>query len=176
MMLKLSLAAVALSASMYAGNLSFESGAIKAHTEVFGDNTIDPVTKKATSHLSMDTNPTTLKGSIEISMSDLYSDNKKRDEHMQEAVESSLFPKAVFEVKEVVAKSGDNYTLKGTMTLHGVSKAMSFEGTIAEAGGKVRIQATSSMKLSDFGIKPIKMMFLTVRDQIDLNVDVSLKR
>ncbi len=176
MMLKLSLAAVALSASMYAGNLSFESGAIKAHTEVFGDNTIDPVTKKATSHLSMDTNPTTLKGSIEISMSDLYSDNKKRDEHMQEAVESSLFPKAVFEVKDVVAKSGDSYTLKGTMTLHGVSKAMSFDGTIAEAGGKVRIQATSSMKLSDFGIKPIKMMFLTVRDQIDLNVDVSLKR
>lgn len=176
MMLKVSLAAIALSASMYAGNLSFESGAIKAHTEVFGDNTIDPVTKKATSHLSMDTNPTTLKGSIEISMNDLYSDNKKRDEHMQEAVESSLFPKAVFEVKDVVAKSGDNYTLKGAMTLHGVSKAMSFEGTITEAGGKVRIQATSSIKLSDFGIKPIKMMFLTVRDQVDLNVDVSLKR
>lgn len=176
MMLKLSLAAVALTASVYAGNLSYESGTIKAHTEVFGDSSIDPVAKKATSHLSMESTPSTLKGSIDVSMGDLFSDNKKRDEHMQEALESSLFPKAVFEVKEVVAKGGDNYTLKGAMNLHGVSKAMSFEGTITEEGSKVHIKAASVMKMSDFGIKPIKLMFLTVRDQVNLSVDVVLKR
>lgn len=176
MMLKVSLAAVVLTASVYAGNLSFESGTIKAHTEVFGDNTIDPFTKKATSHLSMDAKADSLKGSIEIAMSDLYSDNKKRDEHMQESIESSLFPKAVFDVKEVASKGGDNYTLKGVMTLHGVSKPLVFEGTITEEANKVRIKATGGLKMSDFGIKPIKMMFLTVRDQVDLSVDVSLKR
>lgn len=176
MMFKLSLAAVALTASVYAGNLSYDSGVIKAHTEVFGDNTIDPFTKKATSHLTMESAPATLKGSIEISMNDLISDNKKRDEHMQEALESSVFPKAVFDVKEVVSKGGDAYTLKGTMNLHGVSRPMSFEGTITEEANKVRIKAASGMKMSDFGIKPIKMMFLTVRDQVDLNVDVVLKR
>ncbi|MDP3586969.1 MAG: YceI family protein [Sulfuricurvum sp.] len=175
-MKKISLAVLALVASMYAGNLSFESGIIRAHTEMVADSTIDPFTKKATSHLAMDANPSTLKGSIEISMSDLYSDNKKRDEHMHETVESSLFPKAVFEVKEVVAKSGDNYTLKGTMNLHGVSKPMSFEGSIVEEGNKVRIKATGGMKMSDFGIIPPSMMFMKVRDQIDLNVDVLLKR
>jgi polyisoprenoid-binding protein YceI len=176
MMFKLSLAAVALTASVYAGNLSYDSGVIKAHTEVFGDNTIDPFTKKATSHLTMESAPATLKGSIEISMNDLISDNKKRDEHMQEALESSVFPKAVFDVKEVVSKGGDAYLLKGTMNLHGVSRPMSFDGTISEEGNKVRIKAASGMKMSDFGIKPIKMMFLTVRDQVDLNVDVVLKR
>lgn len=176
MMVKVSLAAVALAASVYAGNLTYESGMIKAHTEVFGDSTIDPVTKKAASHLTMESSPSTLKGSIEISMSDLVSDNKKRDEHMQEALESSLFPKAVFDLKEVVSKGGDNYTLKGAMSLHGVSKPMSFEGTITEEGNKIRIKAASGMKMSDFGVKPPKMMFLTVRDQVDLSVDVSLKR
>lgn len=175
-MKKVSLAVLALVASMYAGNLSFESGIIRAHTEMVADSTIDPFTKKATSHLVMDANPLTLKGSIEISMSDLYSDNKKRDEHMHETVESSLFPKAVFEVKEVVAKSGDNYTLKGTMSLHGVIKPMSFDGSIVEEGNKVRIKATGGMKMSDFGIIPPSMMFMKVRDQIDLNVDVLLKR
>ncbi len=175
-MKKVSLAVLALVASMYAGNLSFESGVIRAHTEMVADSTIDPFTKKATSHLAMDANPSTLKGSIEISMSDLYSDNKKRDEHMHETVESSLFPKAVFEVKDVVAKSGDNYTLKGTMSLHGVSKPMSFDGSIVEEGNKVRIKATGGMKMSDFGIIPPSMMFMKVRDQIDLNVDVLLKR
>ncbi len=95
---------------------------------------------------------------------------------MQEAVESSTFPKAIFDVKEVVAKGGDSYVLKGVMNLHGVNRAMSFEGMITEEGNKVRIKAQSSIKMTDFGIKPIKMMFLTVRDQVDLSVDVVLKR
>lgn len=175
MIAKLSLA-VLLTASVYAGNLTFESGSIKAHTEVFGDSTIDPYTKKATSHLVMDDAPATLHGSVEIGMLSLVSDNKKRDEHMQEAVESALFPKAVFEVKDVVVKGEGNYTLKGMMTLHGVTKAMNFEGNIAQEGNKVHIKATGALKMSDYGIKPIKMMFLTVRDQVDLNVDLSLKR
>jgi polyisoprenoid-binding protein YceI len=109
-------------------------------------------------------------------MADLISDNKKRDEHMQEELESASFSKAVFDIKEVVAKGGNSYALKGTMTLHGVSKPLSFDGTVVEEGGKVHIKAASSLKMTDFGIKPIKMMFLTVRDQVDLSVDVSLKR
>ena len=171
-----SLAAVLLAVSAFAGNLAFESGSIKAHTEVFGDSSIDPTAKKATSHLSMDAAPATLKGTIEISMSDLISDNKKRDTNMQETLESSTFPKAVFEVKEVVAKGGDNVILKGAMNLHGVTKPMSFEGTVSEEASKVRIKVKSSMKMTDFGITPPKMVFLVVRDQVDLNVDVVLKR
>jgi len=175
MISKLSLA-VLLTASVYGGNLTFESGIIKAHTEVFGDKTIDPFTKKAVSHLTIEDAPATLRGTIEIGVNTLISDNRKRDEHMQEALESSVFPKAVFEVKEVIPKGEGSYTLKGIMNLHGVSKAMSFEGTIAEEEGKVHIKAATAMKMSDFGIKPPKMMFLTVRDQVDLSVDVSLKR
>lgn len=175
-MIRVSIAALLLVSSVYAGNLSFEAGTIKAHTEVFGDSTIDPISKKATSHLSMDGSPASLKGSIEVSMSDLFSDNKKRDEHMQEALESVSFPKAVFDIKEVSAKGGDAYTLKGTMNLHGVNRVISFDGTINEEGNKVHIKASSSLKMSDYGIKPIKMMFLTVRDQVDLSVDVVLKR
>lgn len=175
-MKKISLLVLVLVTSLFAGNLSFESGSVKAHTEVFGDTTIDPVAKNATSHLIMESTPSTLKGNIEVSMIDLVSDNKKRDVHMQEALESANFPKALFEVKEVVSKGGNNYTIKGTMTLHGVSKPMSFDGTVIEEGGKVHIKAASSLKMTDFGIKPIKMMFLTVRDQVDLSVDISLKR
>ncbi|MDD2838315.1 MAG: YceI family protein [Sulfuricurvum sp.] len=175
-MKKMGLSAILVCGALFAGPLGFESGSIKAHTEVFGDSTIDPMAKKATSHLSMDAAATTLKGSVEVSMSDLFSDNKKRDEHMQEALESSVFPKAVFDIKEVVAKGGDAYTLKGTMNLHGVAKPISFEGTIIEEGEKVHLKASSALKMSDFGIKPIKLMFLTVRDQVDLNVDMTLKR
>lgn len=175
-MKKVSLLAIVLAASVFGGNLSFESGTIKAHTEMVADKTIDPFTKKATSRLSMETNPLTLKGTIEVSLGDLMSDNKKRDEHMQETLESLSFPKAVFDIKEVVAKGGDLYTLKGTMSLHGVSKPMSFEGTVAQEGNTVHIKVASALKMTDFGIQQPSMMFLKVRDQVDLSVDISLKR
>ncbi len=175
-MKKLALGAVVLAASLYAGNLGFDSGMIKAHTEVFGDSSIDPVFKKAHSRLSMEAEPASLRGSIDVNIVDFISDNKKRDANMYETMESDKFPKATFDIKEVVAKGGDNYILKGTMNLHGVAKPMSFEGTVAEEAGKVRIKAKSVMKMSEFGIQPPKMVFLVVRDQVDLSVDVVLKR
>lgn len=175
-MIKLGLSVLVFAASLYAGNLTFESGSIKAHTEVFGDSSIDPVFKKATSKLSMEDSLSSLRGSIEVSLADFISDNKKRDAHMYEAMENDKFPRAMFEIKEVVAKGGDNVILKGSLSLHGVSKPMSFEGSVNEEGSKVRIKAKSTMKMSDFGINPPKMVFLTVRDQVDLNVDVVLKR
>jgi len=175
-MIKLSITALLLAASVYAGNLSFESGTIKAHTEVFGDSSIDPVFKKATSHLSMGDSTTSLRGSMDVSIADFMSDNSKRDANMHETMESDKFPKASYEIKEVIAKGGDNVTLKGTLSIHGVTKPLSFEGSVSEEGSKVRIKAKSSMKMSDFGITPPKMVFLTVRDQVDLNVDVILKR
>lgn len=170
------LGAFLLAASVWAGSLNFESGVIKAHTEVFGDSSIDPQFKKAHSRLSMETSPLSLHGSIEVSIADFISDNKKRDASMYEKMESDKFPKASFDVKEVLEKGGENYTIKGMMHLHGVSKPMSFDGSITQEGDKVRIKANSMMKMSDFGIQPPKMVFLTVRDQVDLNVDVVLKR
>lgn len=175
-MIRLSIAALLLASSVYAGNLSFESGTVKAHTEVFGDSTIDPVFKKGVSRLSMDDSVSSLRGSLDVSIGDFISDNKKRDEHMYEAMEKDKFPKATFEIKEVVTKGGDNAVLKGTLSLHGISKPLSFEGSITQEGQKVHIKAKSSMKMSDYGITPPKMVFVTVRDQVDLNVDMVLKR
>ncbi len=175
-MIKLTITALLLAASVMAGNLSFESGSIKAHTEVFGDSSIDPVFKKATSHLSMGDSVGSLRGSIDVSIADFMSDNTKRDVNMHETMESNKFPKASFEIKEVIAKGGDNVVLKGTLSLHGVSKPLSFEGTLTQDASKVRIKAKSMIKMTDFGITPPKMVFLTVRDQVDLNVDVILKK
>jgi polyisoprenoid-binding protein YceI len=175
-MKKAVIAAAVLGASLWAGSLSFESGAIRAHTEVFGDSSIDPMFKKAQSRLVMDADPASLRGTIEVNIADFVSDNTKRDASMYETMESARFPKASFDIKEVVPKGGSIYLLRGTMNLHGVSRGMNFEGSIVEEEGKVRIKAKSVMKMTDFGIKPPKMVFLTVRDQVDLSVDVVLKR
>jgi polyisoprenoid-binding protein YceI len=175
-MIKLSIAALLLASSVYAGNLSFESGIIKAHTEVFGDSSIDPMFKQATSKLTMEESVASLRGSVEVKITDFISDNAKRDANMRESMESDKFPKASFEIREVVSKGGDNVSLKGSLSLHGVTKPLSFEGTVKAEGSKVHIKAKSALKMSEYGITPPKMVFLTVRDQVDLSVDMVLKR
>lgn len=46
-MIRLGFCTLMMAVSLYAGNLSFESGVIKGHTEVFGDSSIDPMFKKS---------------------------------------------------------------------------------------------------------------------------------
>jgi polyisoprenoid-binding protein YceI len=164
-----------LSVLMYGSNLKFQSGYIKGHTEVFGDNTIDPVSHKATSKLTIVNNPDTIKGTVEVSIKDFISDNSERDEHMQSVMESSSFPKAIYNISSITPTGGDKYTLNGTLNLHGISKPLSFNGTITNEGKYVHIKAKSKIKLTDFGITPPKLLLLTVRNQIDLSVDMLLK-
>jgi len=175
-MMKIAIFGLMAWSCLYAGALTFETGVIKGHTEVFGDSSIDPVFKKAVSHLSMEESPLTLKGGIEVAISDFSSDNKKRDANMQETMESSKFPKSTFEIKEVISKGGDKYQLNGLLTLHGVQKPINFEGTVTNDGNKVHIKAFGMIKMSDYGMTPPKMLFLTVRDQVDISVDAVLKR
>jgi polyisoprenoid-binding protein YceI len=172
---KILISAALLSALVYGGNLKFQSGYIKAHTSVFGDSTIDPTFHSANSRLTMGKTIDTLKGTIEVSMKNFASDNKDRDNHMQEALDSSSFPKATYNISSVTENGGDKYTLNGTLSLHGVSKPLSFDGTITNADKTVHIKARSKINMTDYGIKQPKMVLLTVRNQVDLSVDILVK-
>jgi len=156
--------------------LQVENGVVKAHTEVFGDSTIDPETHFLVSNLTMadDVNVTSIRGSIIASILKLKSDNEDRDEHMVKALESLKYPMARYEIKEILKKSR-GYTIKGVMEFHGVKRPLSFDSNIVRHGNKVEIMAKSAIRLSDYKVKPIKLLFLTVRDRVDLKIHVVLK-
>ena len=157
-----------------AKTLVVDHGIVKAHTEVFGDSTIDPFTKAIISHLSMDNKIESIKGSMDVLVWKLESDNHKRDEHMAKAIESKLYPVAHYTFKQITP-SDNGYTIKGILNFHGVANPLSFKAQIVKYNKNIEIKAKSFIKLSDYKVKPIKLLFLTVRDRVDLNVDVVLK-
>jgi len=154
--------------------LQVENGVVKAHTEVFGDSTIDPETHFLVSNLTIADDVTSIRGSIDASILKLKSDNEDRDEHMVKALESLKYPMARYEIKEILKKSR-GYTINGVMEFHGVKRPLSFDSDILRHGNKVEIMAKSAIRLSDYKVKPIKLLFLTVRDRVDLNIHVVLK-
>jgi len=160
--------------SLMASSLIVTTGSVKAHTEVFGDSTIDPVTKSITSHLTMPKDIESISGSVDISVKKLKSDNETRDEHMVEAIASDKYPLAKYTFKSVT-KTGNKYKIDGILNFHGVQKPLSINADITERSGTVALKGKASFKMSNYGVKPPKLLLLTVRDRIDLHINVTFK-
>ena len=157
-----------------AGNLVVTKGQVKAHTEVLGDSSINPSTTGLNSHLTIGNNIESIRGSIDISMSILKSDNKDRDEHMLQAIEDVKYPVAKYTFNDV-KKSDKGYIVSGILDFHGVKKPLVIQAQITKSNSKIDLEGTSSFLMSSYNVKPPKMLILTVRDQVDLAIDVKFE-
>lgn len=159
-----------LALPIFAGDLQLKEGFVSAHTEMLMDSTIDPLNTNLSAELSIQENDlTTLKGTLSVEMGEFISDKSDRDENMDEATEASTFPLASYSLADVKKAKGQNaYTLSGTMELHGQKKELTFNAEILQNDNSITINATSSILMSEYGIEPPCLMFLCVRDQIDL--------
>ncbi len=99
--------------------------------------------------------------SVEIDAASVDTNCKPREDHLRGPDFFSVkeFPKISF-TSTKVAKSGDKLAVTGDLTLHGVTKSISFnaekvgESNIKEAGGpRIGFYAETSIKRSDFGMK-----------------------
>lgn len=163
---------LSLSFSLFAGNLILKEGFVAAHTEVFGDSTIDPLNNVLHADLSMDADDiTSIKGVLSVDMKLFVSDNSDRDEHMHESTEASTFPLASYTITEVNKNQDtDSYTLKGILHFHGVKKELSFKSEINLDNETLSISAISNILVSEYGIDmPCLLGFaLCVDDKIDI--------
>lgn len=166
---------LALAPWLGAAELSVTQGSVTAHTEVFGDSTIDPSTTAVTAQLSMGDTPESITGTVTVAVTGLASDNTDRDEHMHEAIASKSFPEATYTFTSVTAND-QGYAIEGTMTLHGVSKPVTLQATLTDSGDTLAMKGSGTILMSDFGIEPPTLLFLTVRDQVDLAFDVTFAK
>ncbi|PLY10698.1 MAG: YceI family protein [Arcobacter sp.] len=149
-----------------AQELKLLDGQIQAHTEVFGDSTINPQTKDIIAIVQRGDNIESISGVFSINSSTLVSDNKDRDKNMYELLKSSITPTISFNITSIT-KVEDKYKITGNLTLNSVTKEISSLSTIKEADG-LAMNGDFSFLLTDFGLEPPTMFFLTVRDQIDI--------
>lgn len=159
----------------FGDNLVLQDGEIMAHTEIFGDSQINPKTKEIDSKLTINQNIESIKGDITIKSLSLKSDNSDRDKHMYEVLNIEINPTINFEIK-TVKKSGTAYEINGLLTLNAVKKEISSFATITEESNLINLIGDFSIKLSEFNMEPPSLLFLTVRNQIDINYNLSYKK
>jgi polyisoprenoid-binding protein YceI len=94
---------------------------------------------------------------VEIDADSLYTDNDKLVAHLKSAdfFEVAKYPKATFASTAVKSggEKGATHTVTGNLTLHGVTKGITFPATIRTgSGGGVDVDAEFSINRKDFGL------------------------
>lgn len=105
-------------------------------------------------------------------------------EHFNENyVESDKFPSATFDgvVKEIASFSKDKteameVTLEGNLTIHGVTKKISEKGTLQWNGDAIKGDARFMVAPADYDINIPQAVINNIAKEIEVAVDVELKK
>jgi polyisoprenoid-binding protein YceI len=103
--------------------------------------------------------PTLGSVSATITMESIDTSDEKRDEHLRSAefFNTAEYPTMTFSSKEIT-KDGDDWQLKGNLTLHGVTKPVAlkleYNGSVDDPWGNHRVGFAAEGKIDrrDFGI------------------------
>lgn len=179
--LKLSLASIAVSTALFAGNYSIDAG----HTNVgftVKHMMITNLTGKFNDISGMfefDEKTKVLKSiSGEIITASINTSNEKRDEHLKEAdlFDSTQFPKITFKSTKI-----EKNKVHGELTMKGVTKAVTLDletsGVIIDPWGKQKtgFSLNGKIKRTDFGIswnKALETGGVAVSDEVKLSIDI----
>jgi polyisoprenoid-binding protein YceI len=119
---------------------------------------------------------------IQVDLRTLKSDQTMRDNYIRTTtLQSDQFPLAEFVVTGVDGWIGpltegksSTFKLLGTMTIHGVTKPVTFDTTATMNGGTLTGTAKTSFTFEDFGMTPSnKANIVTVNDLINLQMTIA---
>lgn len=131
--------------------------------------------------------PTTKRGlgKLTVDLASIDTGIEMRNEHMRAEgwLNTTAFPKAVFETTQVEHKSGETFRVTGKLTLKGVTKTITTEATVkylpeSEATRKVfkgdvlRVRTSFPVKLSDYGVSVPERSKGKVAEVVTIRLDV----
>ncbi|MFN7685865.1 MAG: YceI family protein [Oligoflexia bacterium] len=128
-------------------------------------------------------NPKSFSGSFTIQSKSIFTNNAKRDEHLRGAdfFDVAKFPTLTFEAKEFKAAGKGKYKLAGDLTMHGVTKPVSFDVEYLGGGKdpwgneKVGFTAATKVNRKDFGLtwnKVLEAGGLLVGEEVEIEVQI----
>jgi len=118
-------------------------------------------------------------GTITVDISQFASDRAMRDNFIRRNfLESSKYPLATFTPTDISGMpesytDGQSYSFKvtGNLTVHNVTKPVTFDVTASLSGTTLSGTATTTVKMSDFGVGPITLAgMLQTQDDVKLTM------
>jgi polyisoprenoid-binding protein YceI len=119
------------------------------------------------------------KSQIEVTIQtpSIYADKEKLTKHLKspDFFDVGKFPTATFR-STGIQKEGEGHTITGDLTLHGVTKSISFPATLSVGDSQVIAQAEFSINRQDFGVSYPGMRDDLIRDLVVIKLSLRLPR
>ncbi len=114
---------------------------------------------------------------LTIQTASLFADKEKLTKHLKspDFFDVGKFPTATFRSTEI-KKDGAGHTISGDLTLHGVTKRVSFPASISATDSEVSANAEFSINRQDFGIAYPGMPDDLIRDLVVIKLSLNLPR
>lgn len=114
---------------------------------------------------------------ITIQTESLFADDEKLTKHLKspDFFHVEQFPTATFKSTEI-KEEGDGHVITGDLTLHGVTKRISFPATVTVSDGDVKAMSEFSINRKDFGIVYPGMPDDLIRDLVVIKLSLALPR
>jgi len=122
-------------------------------------------------------------GKITVNVMSLTSDRSQRDNYIRKnSLESGMFPDAVLMITSAeglnapLGGSPTRFKLIGTMTIHGVTKPITWDTTASMTGDTINGNASTTFKMGDFNIMPPMVAILSTSDTVKLDMKITAKK
>ncbi|MFT4175269.1 MAG: YceI family protein [Luteolibacter sp.] len=114
---------------------------------------------------------------VTIDMNSVFSDSDKLTGHLksEDFFDTEKYPQSTFDVTSVDKLSDTSYTISGNLTLHGVSKNISFPASVTQEGELLKIDAKFNINRKDFDIVYAGKTDDLIRDEVVIEFSVTAK-
>lgn len=113
--------------------------------------------------------------SLTVPVAQLECGNKTMNEHMLKALKSKENPQISWKMTSYEV-NGPNVQIKGNLTIAGKENPIELRGTGSAENGIIRFKGSKQFKMTEYGVKPPKLMLGTMRvgDPITVSFDLVL--
>jgi polyisoprenoid-binding protein YceI len=108
-------------------------------------------------------------GWIEADVSQLKTGKKLEDIALAKQIDAKKYPTVRYEVRSVEG-GPESYKLNGAFTFHGVTQEFMEECQASLQGGQLRVDAEHTFDIRDFGVKPFKILTMSIKPEVRLVV------
>ena len=116
-------------------------------------------------------------GEVVIDMTSTFSDAEKLTGHLKSAdfFDVENIPESTFSITAVSEQADKTYELSGNLTLHGVTKNITFPAQISSTDETLSVQAEFDINRKDFGIVYPGKTDDLIRDEVIIKLNLSAK-
>lgn len=115
------------------------------------------------------------RGWVESPVSTLATGNDRRDRDMRASLEADRFPTMRFDLGRTSPGSGSELILHGTLTIHGVSRAVDLRSTLVQSADTLHVTAEFPLDLLEYRIGGLTKLFGLLRMERRIEVRLDLR-